>query len=98
MYTDHKSLKYIFIPKELNMRQYRWLKLIKDYELEIFYHPSEANVVADALSRKRNYGMSAILISQKPLLDEIRKLDIEVVTEEIKAHLASLSLHLTLLQ
>jgi hypothetical protein len=34
------------------MRQRRWLELIKDYELEIHYHPGEANVVVDALSRK----------------------------------------------
>ena len=50
--TDHKSLKYIFTQKELNMRQRRWLELIKDYDLEILYHPGKANVVADALSRK----------------------------------------------
>jgi hypothetical protein len=52
VYTDHKSLKYIFTQSELNMRQRRWLELIKDYELEIHYHPGKANMVADALSRK----------------------------------------------
>jgi hypothetical protein len=52
IYTNHKSLKYIFTQSELNMRHRRWLKLIKDYELEIHYHPGKANVVADALSRK----------------------------------------------
>ena len=50
VYTDHKSLKCIFTQSELNMRQRRWLELIKDYELEIHYHPGKANVVADALS------------------------------------------------
>jgi hypothetical protein len=34
------------------MRQRRWLELIKDYELEVHYHPGKANVVADMLSRK----------------------------------------------
>jgi hypothetical protein len=52
LYTDHKSLKYIFTQSELNMRQQRWLELIKDYDLEIHYHPGKANVVADALSHK----------------------------------------------
>jgi hypothetical protein len=50
IYTDHKSLKYIFTQADLNMRQRRWLELIKDYDLEVHYHPSKANFVADALS------------------------------------------------
>jgi hypothetical protein len=52
IYTDHKSLKYIFTQSKLNMRQRRWLELIKNYELEIHNHPGKGNVVADALSRK----------------------------------------------
>jgi hypothetical protein len=50
--TNHKSLKYIFTQPDLNLRQRRWLELIKDYDIEIYYHPKKANVVADALSRK----------------------------------------------
>jgi hypothetical protein len=45
-------LKYIFTQKELNLRQRRWLVLIKDYDLEIQYHLGKANVVADPLSHK----------------------------------------------
>jgi hypothetical protein len=52
IYIDHKSLKYLFTQPDLNMRQGRWLELIKDYELEVHYHPGKANVVEDALSRK----------------------------------------------
>ena len=55
IYTDHKSLKYIFTHPKWNMRQRRWLELIKDYNLEVHYHPSKANVVADALSRKSHF-------------------------------------------
>jgi hypothetical protein len=49
---DHKSLKYIFTQPDLNRRQQRWLELIKNYELEVRYHPRKANVVVDVLSRK----------------------------------------------
>jgi hypothetical protein len=52
IYTDHKSLKYIFTQPDLNMRQRTWLELIKDYELEVYYHPGKANVVMNALSHK----------------------------------------------
>ena len=52
IFTDHKSLKYIFTRPYLNLRQRRWLELVKDYDLGINYHPGTANVVADALSRK----------------------------------------------
>jgi hypothetical protein len=51
IFTDHKSLKYIFTQRDLNLRQRRWLELIEDYDLTIQYHPRKANVVADALSR-----------------------------------------------
>src|SRR5262249_47379373 len=53
VFTDHKSLKYIFSQKDLNLRQRRWMEFLKDYEFEMSYHPGKANVVADALSRKK---------------------------------------------
>ena len=52
IYTDHKSLEYFFTQKDLNMRQRRWLELVKDYDCEILGHPGKANVVADVLSRR----------------------------------------------
>ncbi|GJX75541.1 putative reverse transcriptase domain-containing protein [Tanacetum coccineum] len=53
VFTDHKSLQHILRQKELNMRQRRWLELLADYDCEICYHLGKANVVADALSRKK---------------------------------------------
>ena len=58
IYTDHKSLKYLLTQKELNLRQRRWLELLKDYDCIIDYHPEKANIVADALSRKTMVEMS----------------------------------------
>ncbi|GJX43972.1 putative reverse transcriptase domain-containing protein [Tanacetum coccineum] len=53
VFTDHKSLQHILDQKELNMRQRRWLELLADYDCEICYHPGKANVIADALIRKK---------------------------------------------
>ena len=60
IFIDHKSLRYFFTQSELNMRQRRWLELIKDYDLNIQYHLGKANVVADALSRKASCGCSLV--------------------------------------
>jgi hypothetical protein len=79
IYTDHKSLKYIFTQSELNMRQRRWLELIKDYDLEVHYHPGKANVVADALSRKAHCNCIAAETYSATLCHEMDKLSLEVV-------------------
>ncbi|KAK8697763.1 hypothetical protein V6N13_113901 [Hibiscus sabdariffa] len=52
VYKDHKSLKYLMTQRKMNLRQRRWLELLKDYDLMIEYHPGKVNVVVDALSRK----------------------------------------------
>ena len=52
MFSDHKSLKYIFTQRDLNMKQRRWIEYLEDYDFTLHYHPSKAHVVADALSRK----------------------------------------------
>ena len=52
IYTDHKSLKYLPSQRDLNLRQHRWMELIKDYDCMIDYHPGKANIVAYALGRK----------------------------------------------
>jgi hypothetical protein len=81
IYTDHMSLKYIFIQADLNMRQRRWLELIKDYDLEVHYHPGKANVVADALSRKTHCHFSFIETFNETLCNHMRKLNLEIIPQ-----------------
>jgi hypothetical protein len=79
VYTDHKSLKYIFTQKDLNLRQRCWLELIKDYDLEIHYHPGKANLVADAFSRKEH--VHATIVTQLPdeLVEDFERLKLGIV-------------------
>ena len=60
VYSDHKSLKYLFSQRDLNLRQRQWVEYLEDYDFSLQYHPTKANVVADALSRK-SYGVLASL-------------------------------------
>ena len=64
MYSDHKSLKYIFTQRDFNMRQRKWMELLEDYDFTLHYHPGKANVVADALSRKSR-GVLVSIASQE---------------------------------
>jgi hypothetical protein len=88
IYTDHKSLKYIFTQADLNMRQRRWLELIKDYDLEVHYHPGKANVVADALSRKAYCSCLSVEAFNKTLCWEMRKLNLEIIPQGSLNHLS----------
>ncbi|GER37331.1 retrotransposon protein [Striga asiatica] len=74
IYTDHKSLQYISTQKELNMRQRRWLELVKDYDCTINYHPGKANVVADALSRKGKSELTCMITQQRQLIHEFARM------------------------
>ncbi|GKC55145.1 retrotransposon protein, putative, ty3-gypsy subclass [Tanacetum coccineum] len=73
IFTDHKSLKYFFDQRDLNIRQRRWLDLVKDYDCEILYHPGKANVVADALSRKTRYDSLLVKSLQMVIVDRLTK-------------------------
>jgi len=80
IYTDHQSLKYIFTQKELSLRQRRWLELLKDYDLQIQYHPGKANVVADALSRNAQHSLNTVVITPLNLLRELEDFGIQLVS------------------
>jgi hypothetical protein len=72
-------LKYIFTQKDLNLGQRRWLELIKDYDLEIHYHPGKANLVADDLSRKEH--VHSAIVTQLPdeIVKDFRRLNLGIV-------------------
>jgi hypothetical protein len=95
LYTDQKSLKYIFTQLELNMRHRRWLELIKDYDLEIHYHQGKANVVADALSHKTFCYCLTVRAPDTTICQEMEKLNLGIVQQRI---LANLKLESVLLQ
>jgi hypothetical protein len=98
IFTDHKSLKYLFTQKELNLRQRRWLELIKDYDCVISYHPGKANVVADALSRKSRSEVAGLKALPHNLKIDIEKLGMEIVIGEVQALMAKLEIKSTLLE
>ena len=83
---------------ELNMRQRRWLELVKDYDCEINYHPGKANVVADALSRKSLAAMSLKYVDWKHLLTDLHRLELEIVPKGLMEKLAALTLQPIILE
>ncbi len=96
IYTDHKSLKYLFTHKELNLRQCRWLELVKDCVVDIPYHPNKGNVVADALSRRAVQSLTMLIAGQAPFLEEMWRLELEVVFPGVSVRLTSFVVQLTL--
>ncbi|KAK4394522.1 hypothetical protein Sango_1606500 [Sesamum angolense] len=92
IFTDHKSLKYILTQKKLNLRQKRWIELLKDYDCTIDYHPGKENVVADAFSRKSS-GTLASLGSHNPaLLLEMRSMNMKLEVDQMVGLLIALQL------
>nr|GFC07738.1 retrotransposon protein, putative, Ty3-gypsy subclass [Tanacetum cinerariifolium] len=74
--------------RELNMRQRRWLELLKDYDTNIQYHPGKANVVPDALSRKS--GMIAGMKVEEEIIRDLERLGIEIFVRGQHGYWASL--------
>ena len=71
VYSNHKSLKYIFTQRDLNMRQHRWMEFLEDYDFTLHYHPGKANVVADALRQKSRGVLASIVSREWQMLDTV---------------------------
>jgi hypothetical protein len=89
LYMDHKSLKYIFMQSNLNLRQRRWLDLIKDYDHGINYHPWKDNVVADALSQRSHANHLIVKSIPSELCDEFAKMKLVANTEVVEMKVGS---------
>ena len=79
IYTDHKTLKYLFTQKQINVRQGGWLEVLTDYEFTIHYHPRKANKVADALNQKSIGTLAMLQGLPKELLKEIVDFELVIV-------------------
>ena len=71
VFSNHKSLKYIFTQQDLNMRQRRWMKYLENYDFTLHYHPSKANVVADALSQKSQAVLASVASREWEMLEVV---------------------------
>ena len=71
MYSDHKSLKYIFTQWDLNMRERKWMEFLEDYDFTLHYHPGKENVVADALSQKSQGALASIASREWQMLETV---------------------------
>ena len=89
VYSDHKSLKYIFTQWDLNMRQRRWMEFLEDYDFTLHYHPSKANVVADALSRKSRGALASIASQEWLMLQTVGQFGLQY-SEQTQGTLGSL--------
>ena len=75
VFTDHKSLQYVFTQRELNLLQRRWLELLKDYDMNVHYHPHKVNFVADALLRIIMRSTTQVEDYKKELVKDIYRLE-----------------------
>jgi hypothetical protein len=91
LYTYHKRLKHIFTQSNLNLRQRRWLELIKDYNLRINYHPGKPNVVAKTLSRRSHVSQLVVDSMSFELCEEFDKLNLRIIvnTEAMEMEVGS---------
>ena len=96
VYSDHKSMKYIFTQQDLNMRQCRWMEILDDYDFTLHYHPGKANVVANELNRKSRGALASIASREWWMLETMGQFGLQY-SEHAQGTLGSLVATLSLL-
>ena len=89
VYSEHKSLKYIFTQRDVNMRQHRWMEFLEDYDFTLHYHPVKANVVVDALNRKSRGALASIASREWWMLETVGQFGLQY-SEHAQGTLGSL--------
>ena len=98
VFSDHKSLKYIFTQRDLNLRQRRWMEYLEDYDFTLQYHPGKANVVADALSRKSYGTLACIAIREWKMMGQLSECNVDLCDSYISASLYAVVIQPTIVQ
>ena len=73
VFSDHKSLKYIFTQQNLNMKQRKWMEYLEDYDFTLQYHLGKANVMANALSQKSRGVLASVASREWQMLQVVRQ-------------------------
>ena len=97
MFSDHKSLKYIFTQRDLNLRQRCWMEYLEDYDFDLQYHPGKANVVADALSRKTYGSLACLAIREWKMMGQLSEFNVDLCGSGDSASLCVIVIQPTLI-
>ena len=98
MFSNHKSLKYIFTQRDLNLCQRCWMEYLEDYDFELQYHSRKVNVVADVLSRKSYGSLACLAIREWKMMGNLSECNVDLCGSEGSASLCAMVIQLTLVQ
>ena len=92
VFSDYKSLKYIFTQHDLNMRQHKWMKYLEDYDFTFHYHMGKANVVANALRRKSRGVLASVASQEWQMVETVGRFSLQYCdkTQGALGHLATM--------
>ncbi|XP_059650534.1 uncharacterized protein LOC132296340 [Cornus florida] len=83
VFSDHKSLKYLFFQMNLNNGQRRWVEYLEDYDFNLQYHPGKANMVANALSQKSHGVLAGLAIQKWKMLEDLAEMGLQCYDDSV---------------